>query len=72
VSTSAVAITNDQRVAILKRISEFEGKQYQLNYSNCIDLVDSVVRQLGLKPPTRSPDQKPIDYVKALKSLNQI
>jgi hypothetical protein len=70
--TSAVPITDDQRRAILKRMDEWSGKQYQLNYSNCIDFVDSIVRMLGLRAPNRSPVQKPIDYVKELKKLNNL
>jgi hypothetical protein len=72
VSTGYVDIDAGQRSQIFKMMAEWKEKGYQLNYSNCIDFVDSVAAFVKLKRPARSATQKPAEYVAELKRLNGI
>lgn len=70
VSTRYLDITALQRSEVFAQLKDWESKRYQLNYSNCIDLMDRVAEKLGLKRPARRATQKPAEYVQALKNLN--
>jgi hypothetical protein len=60
-----------QRKKIYDIADQFNTSHYDFTDSNCIDFIDSVVRAVGWKAPTRFPAQTPETYVKELRKLNQ-